>query len=111
VVALIVKARAEGIAETLEQAASDLGAPPWRGCIDITLPAMFPAVLAGFPASSGSVSPRCSSVVGGRDRYFPQASLHGFAIACGMQKFDLYFVVIEQCTRRCRYVPIGRTRF
>lgn len=48
VVALIVKARAEGISDTLEQAASDLGAPPWRGFLDITLPAMFPAVLAGF---------------------------------------------------------------
>jgi ABC-type spermidine/putrescine transport system permease subunit II len=48
VVALIVKARAEGVSETLEQAAADLGAPPWRGFIDVTLPMMFPAVLAGF---------------------------------------------------------------
>ncbi len=30
VVALIVRARAEGMGETLEQAAADLGAPPWR---------------------------------------------------------------------------------
>ena len=30
VVTLIVRARAEGIGETLEQAAADLGAPPWR---------------------------------------------------------------------------------
>jgi ABC-type spermidine/putrescine transport system permease subunit II len=48
VVALIVRARAEGIGETLEHAAADLGAPPWRAFFDITLPVMFPAVLAGF---------------------------------------------------------------
>jgi ABC-type spermidine/putrescine transport system permease subunit II len=48
VVALIVRARAEGVGETLEQAAGDLGAVPWRGFIDITLPLMFPAVLAGL---------------------------------------------------------------
>ena len=48
VVALIVRARAEGIGETLEQAAADLGAPPWRAFFDITLPVMFPAVLAGL---------------------------------------------------------------
>jgi putrescine transport system permease protein len=48
VVALIVRARAEGIGETLEQAAADLGAPPWRAFVDITLPVMFPAVLAGL---------------------------------------------------------------
>jgi putrescine transport system permease protein len=48
VVALIVRARAEGIGETLEQAAADLGAVPWRAFLDITLPVMFPAVLAGL---------------------------------------------------------------
>lgn len=48
VVALIVRARAEGLAESLEQAAADLGAPPWRAFLDITLPLMFPAVLAGL---------------------------------------------------------------
>lgn len=48
VVALIVRARAEGIGETLEQAAADLGARPWRAFVDITLPVMFPAVLAGL---------------------------------------------------------------
>lgn len=48
VVALIVKARAEGVGEMLEQAAADLGAKPWRAFIDITLPLMFPAVLAGL---------------------------------------------------------------
>jgi ABC-type spermidine/putrescine transport system permease subunit II len=48
VVALIVRARAEGIGETLEQAAADLGARPWRAFIDITIPIMFPAVLAGL---------------------------------------------------------------
>lgn len=48
VVALIVRARAEGAGESLEQAAGDLGARPWRAFIDITLPIMFPAVLAGL---------------------------------------------------------------
>ncbi|MFN4141348.1 ABC transporter permease [Aestuariivirga sp.] len=48
VVALIVRARAEGLGEQLEQAAGDLGAPPWRAFVDITLPLMFPAVLAGL---------------------------------------------------------------
>jgi ABC-type spermidine/putrescine transport system permease subunit II len=48
VVALIVRARAEGMGEGLEQAAADLGAPPWRAFKDITLPLVFPAVLAGL---------------------------------------------------------------
>ena len=48
VVALIVRARAEGLGEQLEQAAGDLGAPPWRAFKDITLPLMFPAVFAGL---------------------------------------------------------------
>jgi ABC-type spermidine/putrescine transport system permease subunit II len=48
VVALIVRARAEGLGESLEHAAADLGARPWRCFIDITLPLMFPAVLAGL---------------------------------------------------------------
>jgi ABC-type spermidine/putrescine transport system permease subunit II len=48
VVALIVKARAEGLGETLEQAAADLGATPLRAFFGITLPIMFPAVIAGL---------------------------------------------------------------
>jgi putrescine transport system permease protein len=48
VVALIVRARAEGLGEGLEHAAADLGARPWRSFLDITLPLMFPAVLAGL---------------------------------------------------------------
>ena len=48
VVALIVRARADGLGEQFEQAAGDLGAPPWRAFKDITLPLMFPAVLAGL---------------------------------------------------------------
>ena len=46
-VAVIVKARAEGISETLEEAAGDLGAPPWRSYLQITMPLMMPAVIAG----------------------------------------------------------------
>ncbi|MDF2764776.1 MAG: spermidine/putrescine transporter permease [Rhodospirillales bacterium] len=48
VVVLIVRARAEGLNEALEEAAADLGASPWRGFYDITLPLMFPAVLASL---------------------------------------------------------------
>jgi ABC-type spermidine/putrescine transport system permease subunit II len=47
VVALIVRARAEGLNESLEEAGADLGAVPLRAFFSITLPLMFPAVLAG----------------------------------------------------------------
>jgi putrescine transport system permease protein len=46
VVALIVRARAEGFGLALEEAAADLGAPPWRTFLEITLPLMAPAVIA-----------------------------------------------------------------
>lgn len=46
VVILIVRARAEGLGEALEDAAADLGAVPWRAFMQITLPLMLPAVLA-----------------------------------------------------------------
>jgi len=46
VVILIVRARVEGLEELLEQAAADLGAVPWRAFLQITLPLMFPAVMA-----------------------------------------------------------------
>ena len=47
VVTLIVRARLQGIEETLEESAADLYAPPARRFRQITLPLMFPAVLAG----------------------------------------------------------------
>jgi ABC-type spermidine/putrescine transport system permease subunit II len=47
VVAFIVRARMQGIDESLEEAAADLYAPPWRRFTQITLPLMLPAVLAG----------------------------------------------------------------
>jgi putrescine transport system permease protein len=47
VVTLIVWARLRGLDESLEQAAADLGATPWRAFRDVTLPLMLPAVIAG----------------------------------------------------------------
>jgi putrescine transport system permease protein len=47
VVTLIVRARLEGLEESLEEAAADLYASPARRFREITLPLMLPAVLAG----------------------------------------------------------------
>lgn len=47
VVAYIVRSRLIGIDESLEEAAGDLYAPPWRRFTQITLPLLTPAVLAG----------------------------------------------------------------
>ena len=47
VVTLIVRARLQGLDESLEEAAADLGATPFRAFRQITLPLMMPAVLAG----------------------------------------------------------------
>ncbi|RKR20100.1 ABC transporter permease [Arthrobacter oryzae] len=48
VVVLIVRARVSGMDESLEEAAADLYAPPWRRFRQITLPLVFPAVMVGF---------------------------------------------------------------
>ncbi len=47
VVTLIVRARLQGLDESLEEAAGDLGAPPARAFRQITLPLIAPALLAG----------------------------------------------------------------
>ena len=47
VVTLIVRARLQGLDESLEEAAADLGATPSRAFRQITLPLMAPALLAG----------------------------------------------------------------
>jgi putrescine transport system permease protein len=47
VVTLIVRARLQGLDESLEEAAADLGAPPTRVFRQITLPLMVPALVAG----------------------------------------------------------------
>jgi ABC-type spermidine/putrescine transport system permease subunit II len=47
VVTFIVRARMAGIDESLEEAAADLYATPWRRFSQVTLPLMMPAVLAG----------------------------------------------------------------
>lgn len=47
VVTLIVRARLQGLDESLEEAAADLGATPVRAFRQITLPLMSPALMAG----------------------------------------------------------------
>jgi spermidine/putrescine transport system permease protein len=47
-VALTVKARLRGFDWTLEDAAMDLGAPPWRTFRKVTLPLITPGILAAF---------------------------------------------------------------
>jgi spermidine/putrescine transport system permease protein len=46
-VAITVRARLTGFDQTIEQAAQDLGATPWVTFWKVTLPLIFPAVLAG----------------------------------------------------------------
>ncbi|MGO9133788.1 MAG: ABC transporter permease [Methylovirgula sp.] len=47
-VALIVRARLVDCDPSLEEAACDLGAPPWRAFAAVTLPLIAPAIAAGF---------------------------------------------------------------
>ncbi len=47
-VAVIVQSRLVGVDESLEEAAQDLGARPFRVLIDITVPLLAPALVAGW---------------------------------------------------------------
>jgi putrescine transport system permease protein len=47
-VTLIVQARLVGLDRALEEAAMDLGARPWKVTMQITVPLLAPAILAGF---------------------------------------------------------------
>ncbi len=48
VVSVVVRARLAEFDVSLEEAAQDLGAPPWRVFLGVTLPLIAPAVLAGW---------------------------------------------------------------
>ena len=45
---LPIRARLEGMDLTLERAAADLYAPPWQAFKRVTLPILWPGILAGF---------------------------------------------------------------
>ena len=47
-VAIIIRARLSGIGQHLEEAAQDLGGKPFRVLLDITLPLLAPALIAGW---------------------------------------------------------------
>jgi len=47
-VAVVVQSRLLTFDESLEEAALDLGAPPWKAFLLVTLPVIFPAVAAGW---------------------------------------------------------------
>ena len=51
-VALIVRARLGDCDPSLEEAAGDLGAPPWAAFMRITLPLIMPAIAGGFLLSA-----------------------------------------------------------
>src|SRR5205807_3789013 len=47
-VAVVVQARLLGFDRSLEEAAMDLGCPPWRTFLTVTLPLIAPAIASGF---------------------------------------------------------------
>jgi ABC-type spermidine/putrescine transport system permease subunit II len=76
IVVLVVLARLEGMDQTQELAAMDLGAPPWRALLSVTVPQAFPAILA--------------------------AAMLGFALS--MDEFILTFLVTSTTTTLPLYV-------
>jgi spermidine/putrescine transport system permease protein len=76
VVVLVVLARLEGMDRNQELAAMDLGAPPWRAMLSVTVPQSLPAILA--------------------------AAMLGFALS--MDEFILTFLVTSTTTTLPLYV-------
>jgi spermidine/putrescine transport system permease protein len=76
VVVLVVLARLEGMDQNQELAAMDLGAPPWRALLSVTVPQSLPAILA--------------------------AAMLGFALS--MDEFILTFLVTSTTTTLPLYV-------
>ncbi len=47
-VTVVVSSRLQEVDRSIEEAAMDLGAPPWKVFFQITLPSIAPAILAGW---------------------------------------------------------------
>ncbi|MDA0367925.1 MAG: ABC transporter permease subunit [Proteobacteria bacterium] len=45
---VMIRARLSQLGRDLDDAAADLGAPPWRGFVEVTLPLLAPALAAGW---------------------------------------------------------------
>lgn len=74
------------ISPTLEEAAQNLGAPPWRGLARITLPLLAPNVLAGalLAFSFAMLEVSDSMILAQQTRYFPiTKAIYSLASALG----------------------------
>jgi spermidine/putrescine transport system permease protein len=82
IVVLIIMARLEGLDRNQELAAMDLGAPPWRALLSVTVPQALPAIIA--------------------------AAMLGFAVS--MDEFIMTFLITQTTTTLPLYI-YGSLRF